>query len=311
MGGPVSAIAGAGDRLARWFLDPQPLHALVGARVILGLTLFATYLGRAHVVPDYFGPAGFAGHDFYARNPAADPLHPFMAEPLRALVSVSSVEAIWIAYGLALVAALAFAAGAWTRLSGVLLLVLHALFYARNPFCWDGSWAGFILAPLFYCVVAPSGRHLSLDAWRRRQEPGAGAGAAPGWLAPGWPLRLLQIHTCAMYAAAGWSRLDKASWLHGDMVYIALTGMTHSRLGIDWDALRGLLMAGTWAAFLLEGLAPFVLWIRGIGRWWALALVGLHLSLELLTNVGFWSWVMVAGLLAFLLPGPGRGAEAS
>ena len=65
--------------------------AVFVARVILGLTLFATYLGRASVVPAYFGPAGFGGHDFYVRNPEADPLHPLVSSPLRALLALESV----------------------------------------------------------------------------------------------------------------------------------------------------------------------------------------------------------------------------
>ena len=98
------------------------------------------------------------------------------------------------------------------------------------------------------------------------------------------------------------SRVDKASWMHGDMVYVAMTGMTHSRLGIDWTPLREVFMVGSWAALGLEALAPVLLWVPGLGVVWALGLVAMHLSLELLTNVGHWSHVMIAGLMAFILP---------
>ena len=54
--------------------------------------------------------------------------------------------------------------------------------------------------------------------------------------------------------------------------------------------------------FVLEPLAPFLLWVRGIGKWWALALISMHVMLELLTNVSWWQWMMVPLLLVFLPP---------
>jgi hypothetical protein len=112
----------------------------------------------------------------------------------------------------------------------------------------------------------------------------------------------MQIHVTCMYVAAGWSRLDKETWLLGELVFVALSGATHSKLVIDWRPLLPILKLGTWAALALEVTAPVMLWVRPLRRLWALGLVGLHLTLELLTNVGWWNFVMIAGLLSFLLP---------
>jgi hypothetical protein len=284
--------------LARFFVAPQPLAPLVGCRIVVGLSLFFAYAWRAPDVPAFFGPHGLAGRDFYGRNPFAPPLVPELAAPLRIFVTAPADAFVWIAWALLLIAALAFAAGLRTRASGALLLVLHLFFFARNRFVF-GDWPWLATPLLLYTLAAPTGRRLSLDAWRARRR---GEHASPWRFAPGWPLRLVQIHVCAMYLASGSSRFDKASWLHGDMVYVALTGMTHSRLGIDWDPFREVLTLGTWSALLLEGLAPVALWLPGVGRCWALALIGMHAGLELLTNVGFWSHVMSAGLLAFAWP---------
>ena len=147
-------------------------------------------------------------------------------------------------------------------------------------------------------ICSGAGRHLSVDAWRAARR-----GAPPAsWLGPGWPLRLMQIHVCCMYVAAGWSRLDKESWLTGELVYVALSGATHSRFVIDWSPFMPILAIGTWGALFLEVTAPVLLWPRLTRRAWALGLVGLHLGLELTTNVGWWQSVMIAGLLSFLLP---------
>jgi hypothetical protein len=139
-----------------------------------------------------------------------------------------------------------------------------------------------------------------VDALLARRR-GAGTLAA-SWLGPGWPLRLMQIHVCCMYVAAGWSRFDKTSWLTGELVFVALSGATHSKLAIDWRPFLPLLKLGTWGALFLEVTAPVMLWVRPLRRYWALGLIGLHLSLELLTNVGWWNAVMICGLLSFVLP---------
>jgi hypothetical protein len=284
--------------LQRFFLAPQPLAPLVACRIVVGLSLFFAYAWRGPDLPAFFGPSGLAGRDFYARNPLAPPLVPELAAPLRVLLAAPGDAWVWAAWALLLVAALAFAAGLRTRVSGVALLLLHLVFFARNRFVfWDWPWLASAL--LLYALAAPSGRLLSLDARRARRR---GVREAGRRFAPGWPLRLVQLHVCAMYFASGGSRFDKASWLHGDMVYVALTGMTHSRLGIDWDPFREVLALGTWGALVLEGLAPLLLWVPGIGPWWALGLIGMHAALELLTNVGFWSPLMIAGLLAFAWP---------
>lgn len=289
-------------RIRAFYLAPLPQHGLVGARILLGLVLCATYAARLRDSGLLFGPNGLGGFAFYQRHPFAPPMNLRVLEPFRALSDVSSEPAILALHVLVVCTSLAFAAGAWTRASGVLTLILHALFYARNPFVYEGSWAEFVNAPLFYVLCSQAGRHLSVDAWRaaRRGEP-----SAP-WEGPGWPVRLMQIHVACEYMAAGWSRLDRASWLSGEMVFVALSGATHSRLAIDWRPLLPLLKLGAWASLVLEVLAPAMLWVPRIGRLWAAGLIALHLALELTTNVGWWGPVMIAGNLSFLLPWHGR-----
>jgi hypothetical protein len=287
-------------------LAPQPQHALEGARILLGASLLGAYGVRAGAALDHFGPGGFGGHDFYARLPDAPPLAPGPAEIFRVLVGVGSETAILALYGLLLLASLAYTLGVRARLAGAVALLLHVLFWTRNPFAYNGAWAEFLVAPMLYTLAAPIGRHWSVEAWWRRRQ-----GAAPAsWTGPGWPLRLLQINACTLYLAAGASRLDKASWLNGEMVFVVLSGATHSRWVLDWSPWMPLLKLATWAALLLEALAPVVLWLGPLGRAWALALVGLHLGLEATMNIGMWSPVAIACLLSFLLPwrrGPARG----
>ncbi len=294
----MSALGRLERRVARFFFLPQPMQGMVAARILLGACLVVIYGRRLGFAQILFGPEGFGGHGFVERFPGAPPLNPNVLEGFAWLRFVSDERVIWGLYVALLAAALAFALGAATRASGTAALLLHLLFYARNPFSYEGSWAEFIHAPLLYVILAPSGAHWSIDAWRRRRR-----GAPPAaWLAPAWPLRLFQLHVCAMYVAAAWSRLDKESWLAGELVFVALSGATHGRFAFDWSPARPLLALGTWGALTLEVLAPVCLWLPRVGKLWAAGLVALHLSLELMTNVGGWNYVMIAGALTFLLP---------
>jgi HTTM domain len=286
-------------RLEEWWLAPRRIDALCWARILVASVLLVAYALRIPFAGDLFGPAGIGGADLYARVPDLPRFHPGIAPALDLLRHVRSESIVLILYGALLASLAALALGFWTRVAGVLACALHVLFWVRNPLAYTG-WAGFATGPLLYLALAPVGRRLSLDAWlrRRRGEPPLPA------VAPGWPLRLLQVHVCAMYAVAGWSRLDKPDWLAGDLVEIALTSALTSRVALDWSAFAPALAALTWTSLVLEGLAPILLWVPRMRRIWAGALVALHAGLALLLHMEVWAWsgVMIAGLLAFLLP---------
>lgn len=292
-------VARAARALDRFFFGPAPLHGLVAARILLATGLLVIYARRLPYAQEMFGPEGLGGSGFHQRFPGAPPINPHISEAFTWILLLPSETLVWTLYGALLAACVAFALGARTRLSGAMLLALHLLFYARNPFVYEGSWAEFIHMPLLYTVVAPTGRHWSVDAWRARRS---GAPAA-SWLATAVPLRLFQIQITTMYVAAAWSRLDLESWLLGEVVFNAAAGATHGRYpGIDWTPWKPLLALGTWGALALEVAAPIALWIPRLRQLCALGLIGLHLGIELLTNVGGWNFVMISGALCFLLP---------
>jgi hypothetical protein len=285
--------------LETWWLAERPLQALVAARIVFGGVLFVAYALRIPAYQDLFGPRGIGGPALAAKVPELPALHPSLLPALDLLRQIPDERGITALFALLLVALAAFTLGFATRIAGWIVLGLHLLFWARNPIAYV-SWAGFVIAPLLYVVLAPVGRHWSIDAWLRRRR----GLAAHSWFGPGWPLRLLQIHVCTMYAASGWSRLDKPSWLAGDTVLIALTSANFSRVAIDWSAVAPLLAFATWASLVLEVLAPALLWVPRVRKLWALGLIGMHAALAVLIHEEIWAWsgVMIGGLLAFLFP---------
>jgi hypothetical protein len=43
-----------------------------------------------------------------------------------------------------------------------------------------------------------------------------------------------------------------------------------------------------------------MLWVPKVGRWWALALIGMFATLVVTTAVGWWDFMMLFALTAFL-----------
>jgi hypothetical protein len=275
----------------------RPMEGLVVCRITFGLILFASHLNELPYVATIYGPDGIGGNALRARAPESWPQGVPINEALHGLYRIESLETIWILYGLLLVSSLLFALGAYTRFSGSVTLVLHALFHAHANTQYLG-WGEMIKPFLLYVILSNAGDFWSLDAWRRSRR-GARDSPAP-MLGVYWPQLLLKLHVCTMYATAGWSRLADPTWLNGDMLLVALGDGWYSRFNLDWFAYHELLRIGSYGAFVLEPLAPFLLLIPRTAPYWAVALIGMHVTLEVMTSVGWWQPMMTAALTTFL-----------
>ena len=285
-------------RVEAWFFAPQPIDAMVLARILLGSALASSYAIRFREVQAVWGPEGFAGPAWFTdlyRRPAA------VQQVLDALSpgTPPSELLIWALYAGVVLASLAFALGFRTRTAGVLALLIHMyLQRGRMPLAYWG-WAVQIQPLFFYVVCSRAGRFASVDAWlARRRNPSPGA--ANDWVGPAWPMRLLMIHTTLMYLTSGGERLDDAGWLHGQSVWIALSNSIYSKVGFDWTPYKTVLHVSTLGTYVLEATAPILLWVPRIGVVVVYLSLAMHAGLEALTLVGYWNFCMVAGLLCFL-----------
>jgi hypothetical protein len=304
------------DRVAGWLFEPAPVLPLVLARIAFGAVLFAAYLQSFPDVLALFGSSGLAGPQWPVLPGRVRPSP--LAAWLDAQLGAPPDPLIWLCYVGLLLSSLAFAIGWRTRASGLVALALHVFFEAtRLPWAFWG-WAQHIQPLVLYVELSRAGRFASLDDWLRRRRSGEPAPPWSEWVAPAWPLRLLQVHTCTMYLVAGTNRVDDVGWLQGNAVWAAVTRAEFSRFIFDWRPLRPVLALMSWGALALEASAPFLLWLRRVGPWVAYGLVAMHLGLEALTLVGYWNFVMIASLSAFLpvshlravaarLPGAPRG----
>ncbi|MSP26779.1 MAG: hypothetical protein EXR75_16875 [Myxococcales bacterium] len=289
--------ARAAERAVHWFFAPTSGIGLELSRILLGLVLMSCYLRLLPYLPALFGPEGIGGHDALVRSPGWTGLAYEAFARFRVLHLFDSIAPVIALYGLLLASAACFLLGVFTRAAGVVAASLHVIFNAHNPQLSEGwSW---LLAPfVFYVAIAAPAASLSLPALlaRRRGDAPRDASVVP------WGMRLLQIHTAVMYFAAGVERIDAPGWLHGEMVLRSLVDTRYARFDLDWFALRPALVAIAYFVLLIEPLASVLLWIPRAARILAPILLALHLGMEALIDVGYWQWLMCAGLVTFLPP---------
>ena len=84
----------------------------------------------------------------------------------------------------------------------------------RVPHAYWG-WSIEIQPLIAFVLCSNAGRFLSLDAWIERRRSGAPPLPASEWIGPAWPMRLVQVHTAALYLGSGGSRLADPGWYGG------------------------------------------------------------------------------------------------
>ena len=260
---------------AFWLAEVRNDWAVI-CRIGFGFSLAFAWLSCWSYADALFGPDGLGSLRSMTRAPEVAGLFP-PNPPFdvgKYLFDAGGLRAALVAL---IVSAAMFGVGLWPAITGSIALALHVLFVTRMPFAHWG-WASMVMPLFLYTIFA------------QRQGP----------TGPAWPKRLVQIHICTMYAITGWARLGMPGWLKGSMVYDALTNLMFSRLPFDWNPWIPLLAIPNWVVYVLEPCAPVLLWLPTVGIWCAVALIAMHVGLEVVSLVDWWNYVMILGLLTFL-----------
>lgn len=258
-----------------WFTpgSPLPLAALrvgVGASLVFYLLLLFPDVGV------WMGSQGLVPRDLYQRIVIGGLDVNILAywSIFNHLHSPGEVLAVHV---VAIVIALLFTAGVYSRVTSVLSLVMLLQYVHRAPFVM-GQVEPVLSFLLLYLSVSPCGAAISFDAWRTKTPI---AKIPPSWTAT-TSLRLIQVHLAAFYLMMAVSKINGDLWLRGDGVW-GLMAMTQARL-IDLSALREYeYVLNAWSLavvtyeLLFAGLIwprlmrPVVLWL-GVAHWLLLLL---------------------------------------
>jgi len=282
------------QKLENFFFAPLRQEPMAIARVFFGLSLFFHYADLWSSVQFIFGPEGFVSFR-QLHIPDGNEISREKFAAFKILRQIHNPDIVFGLFLLLLASSLSFAAGFFTRTSGVLALLLHSQFHGHNEFAFWG-WGALIKPFMFYVICSRAGDWYSVDAWikNKKWRP------TKEWLAPAWPQRLLQIHVTTVYFIVAWWRVDDPNWLAGDMLYGILVDPLFGRINSDWREFMGVLRFLCYAAWSVELMAPIALWTRTLAKSWVWLLFALHIGLEVLTKVGYWNFIMIGALTVFL-----------
>jgi CubicO group peptidase (beta-lactamase class C family) len=139
---------------------------------------------------------------------------------------------------------------------------------------------------LFYLFLFPSGR-----AWTFATRP---AKSRRGETIPAGCLRVMQVHLCVIYLAAGLDKAMGSQWWNGEAIWQAVSQPVFGTFDLSWLASHSWIptLAG-WGTLVVEIGYGFLIWPRRTRRMWFLATLGLHLGIGLFMGLVFFSSVMI------------------
>jgi hypothetical protein len=269
-----------------WF-EPQETSTLALFRIAFGLVALAWTASQAPNLMAFYGPHGVLPH--------ATSGGPGSWGVLNYWHGSAAVVALLV---VTLVSALALTVGFCSRLAAILVLVGIISFEQRNLLVTN-SGDGLVRNLAFFCALAPSGESLSMDRLLRKPQN--------FWEFPKrapWALRLIQLQISIGYFSAVWHKAGNDLWRNGTAVAYSLRiddihrfatpgFITHSVV------LTELLTYGTLASELALGV---LLWNATARPWVIIIGLVLHLSIDYWILVGFFSYAMFCGYVAFTKP---------
>ncbi len=186
--------------------------------------------------------------------------------------------------------------GAGTIVTKWLAFAVVASYAQRAPMATFGldQIATFLT---LYLALAPCGATWSLDAWFRKNRPPAAS------VRNTVATRLIQVHLCVLYTAAGLAKLQGPAWWDGTAIWKAAANLEYQTADLtwiaNWEPVGHLLTHVTvawelsfWALVWRPRLRPYVL---AIG-------VGMHLGIGAFLGMWTFGLIMTFAYVAFVPP---------
>ncbi len=256
-------------------------------------------------------------------------------EPDKVVRTGHSIFSIWfhvtdptqmaLVHAAVLVAILLFTLGLFTRVTSALVWVAVVGYIHRTQQVLFGMDTMMNIL-LFYLMIGNSGAALSLDRVIARYRAARASLARTGAIdAPtraflavpppskgaGFALRLIQVHFCFIYVAAGLSKLKGPAWWDGHAVWDVMVNPEFTLMQYEWyeRTLRAVanikplyyaaVALSSWSTLFIEIAGPFLLWTRL--RWFIIFLAtAMHAGIAVLMGLNLFELLMIVMLLAFL-----------
>jgi hypothetical protein len=326
---PASLLLGAVRGWDRFWFSPEDPTTLCFIRLAAGLLIFYVHLTYSWSLLSYVGPEAWLSASVadHIRKDA-----PIMAQGLGwdvEIVPYSKGNFYWsVFYHLTdpawivafhvffLAAMLAMAVGLWTRTTAVLSWI-GAMCYVQRASITVFGLDAMMMILLLYLMIGPCGAVLSIDRWlavrRARRD-----GRPPEPVRPSYSghlaIRLLQVHFCFIYLAAGTSKLLGSTWWSGTSLNLIMLNPEFAPLDYGpyyhamkflaghrwlWESFMAVQIVGT---LFLEIGFPFLVWDRRL-RWAAISgSVMLHTGIAVFMGLTTFSLMMICMVASFIPP---------
>jgi hypothetical protein len=281
----------------RFFFTPADPTTLGLIRILVGLILLWNFANIGLDLRDYLGSDGLVSlealRSYYAHSTTGK-----TAWSLWFFVPDRFLFPTWTVCLLVLVL---FTLGVFSRVTSVLAWAITVSTVRRVPVVFFGFDQTVVAWAMYLAVCMASGQTLSVDRLRKRRRGLVPDGPPRPTVSANLGLRLIQLHLCLTYAAAGLAKLQGVSWWNGDAVAMILLIPVYRVGHFEWLlAYPRLLFFLTHATVALEILYPVLIWFRVFRPLLLTAMVLLHVGIDLTLGLREFTLAMIVANLAFV-----------
>ena len=285
----IAAIRAAWNR---YFHEPMAATTLGVYRILYGW-LLVSY--GVMIFPDlvmWFGRRGVLPYGRALQTPAGRSLDVLQWLPHTDLVMM-------ICFWVFMAAALCVMIGWKTRIASIVSFVLLVSFHHRNTTIVN-SGDSFMRIAGFWLMFADAGRAFSVDRFiriARGKENGEAKMVSP------WPLRMIALQVCFLYADAFLWKIRGDQWMSGLALYYSSRLLEFYRFPTPYilDHLWTLKLM-THGTLVVEFGLGFLLWVKDLRYWILLAGLLLHLGIGWTMNIPLFGWILTTAYVAWIAP---------
>jgi predicted DCC family thiol-disulfide oxidoreductase YuxK len=276
----------------RFFHEPTPATTLGFFRIFYGtlLLLYAALVSTDLLT--WYGPRGVLPLGRSLQTPGGRSLNLFHYLP-------NTDATVQVFFAVLVVAAICVTIGLGTRVASVVAFVSLVSFHHRNALLLH-SGDYFLRIVAFWMMFAASGRAFSVDRLirlaRAKETP------QPQMVSP-WPLRMIQLEVCFLYAGAFWWKARGELWMDGVAIYYSSRLVEFFRFPTPYvfEHLWTIKLM-TWGTLVIEFALGFLLWVKDLRYWILLGGVFLHLGIDWTMNIPLFGWIMMAAYISWIAP---------
>ena len=218
------------------------------------------------------------------------------------MISLAARRFVYFFYSILIASTIMLLVGKYTRFSAIASFILLSSFHEKNVFALN-SGDTLMRLMLFYLILAPSGRCFSLDSIKKKKAfSKSGYKNKIGQQGYIWPRRLMQIQLAIVYLFAFLPKTG-TTWKSGNAIYYFLANSHFARFNFDFlGSFMWLTIIATYATLLVELLFPMLVWFKATRKYMVIAGISLNSGILALSNITFFSLIMIAAHLAFIEP---------